>query len=119
MAKGEALDIVIEVYRDVDHARGPEDQFEDGKSWNIVLYEVDGEGEPDLSGWESQPFGEKRFSYSDARRIQTRLVLGYRGKHRVRSKITSAPIESNDAPRYPSIYRVDRKACGSQDFNDS
>ena len=50
MAKGEALDIVIEVYRDVDHARGPEDQFEDGKSWNIVLYEVDGEGEPDLSG---------------------------------------------------------------------
>ena len=81
------MKITVEAYRDIDHAADPWDRPTDGRCWNVVLYEAQDDGEPDLDGWEAQPFGTQRFTYSEAQQIMHELVLRYRGRHRVRAKV--------------------------------
>ena len=113
--------IVVEVYRDMDHAKDWWEHPTDGRVWNVVLYEVNERDEPNLNGWELQPLGDKRFSYKAARLLAKRLLLTYRGRHEVVSRIGSSSLDSDPPkkyPRSPTVYRMGSDGCEKLDSSD-
>lgn len=107
--------ICAEMYFDNDHATTRRSRDRD--LWNVILWEATPEGEPIMDGWEKQPFGERRFSYDQAKSKLRDLVNRLARQHEVRRLIGVAEQMERRYPDAPIVYRTEL-SCERLDYND-